>query len=272
MGLRSTNVTSDSNRLTETVRRLAGDARKALGPHPSLEELIAYHTGETGASGREAVREHIALCPACAHALLDIVAFPDLLPQEERGRLAEDQLAAEWQRLRSNAGLDKGGSLLLGRRWFRWPVGLLRPVVAVLLLAVAALSLWNVALLRRLGGLGHPRINVAVEDLAPETATRRGNGENIIRLPAKVDSLLLVLNLTEEQASAVHREYEIEIVDSHGRVAWQGVGLRKGEAGIFTIQLPRKLLTSGALEIEVYGRDGRQRVSVAGYHLEIVYQ
>lgn len=66
------------------------------GPHPSAEELVAFHAGELPAEAREPLSDHLARCRRCARTLLDLAgesragdpfldrAWDDLLPRVRR--------------------------------------------------------------------------------------------------------------------------------------------------------------------------------------------
>jgi hypothetical protein len=46
-----------------------------VGPHPGSKRLIAYHEGSLPAAEREALQEHLSLCPRCARSLLELRDF-----------------------------------------------------------------------------------------------------------------------------------------------------------------------------------------------------
>ncbi len=51
------------------------DQRRRLGPHPDLDELIAYHGGGLEPDAARRLQDHLVLCPRCASLLLDLDAF-----------------------------------------------------------------------------------------------------------------------------------------------------------------------------------------------------
>ncbi|MEM9552926.1 MAG: hypothetical protein AAGC60_01605 [Acidobacteriota bacterium] len=44
--------------------------------HPTPEVLLAYHERRLPSPAREALLDHLALCPRCSRAVLDLARFP----------------------------------------------------------------------------------------------------------------------------------------------------------------------------------------------------
>jgi hypothetical protein len=61
--------------LKAALRELAAEESAGAGPHVGLKRLIAYRRGELPAAEREAVQEHLSLCPRCTALLRELRDF-----------------------------------------------------------------------------------------------------------------------------------------------------------------------------------------------------
>jgi hypothetical protein len=200
-------MNDESDRLRESLRELASEARRRQGPdaHPSPETLTAYHAGELTLAAAEDVREHLAVCRHCARLLLDLPAFLEA-PAGDR-EVPEGETDAAWQAIRERL---PGPPEKAGRRretghaaWEAapdtprqaWP----RLAVAATFAGVAliAVPLWIIA-----RHLSSPELPPATLELStPES--QRGTSEPLPLPPATVHaeaaSTTLLLRLVRPQ-------------------------------------------------------------------------
>ena len=90
-----------STPLLPLLRAYAAERRRTLTEHPTPDELVDYHLGDGTPEQRERLQDHLALCPDCARAVLDLAAFPAVAPAAG-GEGSLDTTAA-WNRLRDRA-------------------------------------------------------------------------------------------------------------------------------------------------------------------------
>lgn len=257
---------SEKPSLETAVRALAAEARRGLDPHLSPEDLLDYHAGDVTGDERERIQDHLALCPVCTRALLDLESFPNVEPVREEDRLSDSALAGEWRRFE-----ERTGAIPLpraARRAFPSSPALPWALAASLLLAVLGLSVWA-GLLRR--DLSAPRADVYVADLTPREESRERSvaEEEVVRVPAWADRVLLILNLAEVPSFP---EYRVEIAPAGGKAVWSRRGVRPSPDGNFTLEIPRSFLAGGPRGIRLYGRQGNAWTVVAEYGVRIEEQ
>ncbi len=61
--------------LKAALRELTADEAREAGPHPGWKRLIAYREGILPAAERDALQEHLSLCPRCSGRLLELRTF-----------------------------------------------------------------------------------------------------------------------------------------------------------------------------------------------------
>jgi Putative zinc-finger len=212
--------------LRRAIQALAEEERRLLSDHPMPDELVDYQADDVTAEERERIQAHLALCPACAQAVLDVEPLPE-------ARLSDRTVAAAWARFRGR------------RRAAVWPWSL----AAALLLAVFGLA-FELSLLRR--EIAAPRAGLQIVDLFPagEDVQRSAGGGDVVQAPAWVDHLVLILNLTQEPMLPV---YSFRITEVGGQEVWRGADLRPGADGALTLEVPRRLLPAGEYRIGLSG-------------------
>lgn len=115
------------------------------GPHPGTRRLIAYREGTLPEAERDALQDHLSLCPTCTGLLRELRDFeaaaagaveagPERLRQE-----AWESLADRLPRLPGKAPAVR---MLPAASW-------VYAVAAVLLLAALGLSIWSTVMVRR---------------------------------------------------------------------------------------------------------------------------
>jgi hypothetical protein len=210
------------------IQALADEERRVLSDHPMPDELVDYQAGDVTVEERERIQQHLALCPACAQAVLDVGPLPEV-------RLSDRTVAAAWARFRGR------------RRSAVWPWS-----AAALLFIALGLTFEMGRLRREAGVLAAPRAGVQIVDLFPagEDVQRSAGGEDAVQAPAWVDRLVLILNLTHEPVFPV---YAFPITAADGREVWRGGDLRPGADGALTLEVPRRLLPAGEYRIGLSG-------------------
>lgn len=133
--------------LKAALRELAAEEPGEAGPHIGLKRLIAYRQGALPAAEREAVQEHLSLCPRCTGLLRELRDFeaasargeagPEPLRQEAWDSLAQ-RLPAKTPEVRPLAGVARREMPRLQR------FSSLLMVAAALLLVGIGLSVWAV--------------------------------------------------------------------------------------------------------------------------------
>jgi len=221
------------------IQALAEEERSVLSEHPMPDELVDYQAGDVTAEERERIQEHLALCPACSQAVLDVAPLPEV-------RLSDRTVAAAWARFEGR------------RRPAVWPWSL----AAALLLAVLGLA-FELSLMR--WEVAAPRAGLQIVDLLPvgeDVQRSGGDASAVVQAPEWVDHLVLVLNLTHDPVLPV---YAFRITAADGREVWRGEDLRPGADGALTLEVPRRLLPAGEYRIGLYGNGA----PVAEYTLRI---
>lgn len=250
----------------------AGDwveqAGPAAGGHPGVEELMAYHGGSLSQEEQQRVQDHVVTCRQCLDHLLELDAFTRPEAGSEGGvtgasGAADFETAAAWRALRPR--LSPGPVKVP-----RWAVVL----AASLTVAVLGLALWTLdqrreigVLSQRLAEVSRPQPGVAIVDLYPPSAVR-GEGEAVpvVELPAGTGYATLVINLP---AGGRQAGYEVEILDSQGRLLWSGGGLEASRFGTLRLGMPGGFLPPGEHSLRLYGRTGEERHWIETYPIRV---
>jgi RNA polymerase sigma-70 factor (ECF subfamily) len=215
--------------LREVLDWIALEVRREASPRP--DELLAYHRGELDDSEREALHNHLAVCPRCARTVLDLALFPaiePLVPRPGDEPDLEAELSAVRDRLLREGAVRRSALARL-------------PLVAGLLLVLAA-GLW----VHRESTLSiQPRKNPRSLEL-PDIAT--GEGQPLDFTGDSPRRTLEILGVRGE-----HTDYEIEIVDSEGRVLYREDGFERDAALGITLDLHRDFLGEGTYVLRLYG-------------------
>lgn len=257
----------DEQSFEASVRALAAEGRRDLGPHPAPKDLLDYQAGEGSAAERDRIQEHLSWCPACTRTLLDLESFPDLEPFRPEGRLSDGEVAAEWRRFQERTRAAAVAERRTPLPFFRSPLRRAYALAAVLAVAVAGLALWTLRLRQEVGELSAPRADVYVADLVPLDAAReRSEGEEAVQIPSWAGRVLLILSL---EADRPYPEYRLEILDSRGGAVWSRSGVQPRPDGNFTLEVPRRFLSGDACRVRLSGRQGAGWIAVAEYEVRI---
>jgi hypothetical protein len=233
----------------------------APGPHPSAEELVAYHGGRLSEDEGLRLQGHLVACPDCLAALLELDSFVQPAGDVPAG-VPDLIVAAAWRALKprlAGAGLS--------RRAFQ-------ALAAGLAVTALGLGLWSVAqrqtlagLRREVASLSRPQPTAAIVDLFPAGATRgEPASSTAVELPAEAAYLTLILNLPP---SREHAAYGAEISDREGRALWSGGGLARGRFGTVRLGLPGRFLAPGEYRLQLFGLDGEARHPIESYAIRV---
>jgi hypothetical protein len=111
-----------------------------------------------------------------------------------------------------------------------------------------------------------PDLNAPIVDLEPADASRSATvAPAPPAIPPNTRHVVFVLNTTRPAAGAT---YEVEMIDSAGRVVWVGDGLRQTADRTLTLVVPRSLVDRTA-RIRLYGSQYDKRVLVEQYAVQI---
>lgn len=236
--------------LEPLLGELVAATASAATDHPDPGRLLAYHEGRLPAGEEEPLQTHLAACPACAAALLDLDAFAGAARSRERGP-ADLAAATAWRALAPRLAADQGDRRTPRRFGLPAP---LRALAAVLLLAVPGLAILlgrsqgQVDDLRR--ALAAPQTEVPI--LYLDGATRdEGLAAATLELP-EGDAFFL-LAVTPEGATAVDR-YRVEILDEDGRSIWRHDDVAPSDHGALRLGFTRRSLGPGSYRLEIVGR------------------
>ncbi len=244
----------------------------AAAEHPDPGRLLAYHEGRLPADDEAALQDHLAVCPACAAALLDLDAFAAAAAASGgrapanlgtatawralAPRLAEEEVAAS---LRTATGAGAGPRATGRPARSPW----LRALAASLLVAVPVLAVLlaqsrqQADALRRT--LAAPQTGVPVLYLDAATRDEAIDGATL-ELPAGDGFFLLAVTPGGEGTTD---RYRVEIADSAGRVVWRHEGVPPSDHGTVRLGFTRRALPPGRYELRLSG--GRQGAPPAVY-------
>lgn len=237
-----TEITFDDALRAHAAERLL----PAEPPHPELDELFAYHTGELAPGRQDAVRRHLVLCSECAQTVLDMAHFPDLAQPEGEPAWSPEELAADQQALHQRLAASTVlpfPSPPAAQRWL--------PALAAALLAVSlGLGFWVVHLQQQLRGTSSPLagVNVAVETLSAGGSGLRGGEARRVELPPGTDRLVLSLEPTALRTFAGH---QLVIRDAAGDEIVRSGGLIPSARGWFSVELRPDRLPPGRYQVQV---------------------
>jgi putative zinc finger protein len=279
-------MNDESDRLRESLRELASEARRRQGPdaHPSPETLTAYHAGELTLAAAEDVREHLAVCRHCARLLLDLPAFLEAPAGDREGREGEPDTS--WQAIRERlpGPPEKAGRRIeTGRAdWGEAPGAprqtLPRLAVAAMFAGVVliAVPLWIIA-----RHLSSPELPPAMLELStPES--QRGTSEPPPLPPATVHaeaaSTTLLLRLARPQPDL---RFHVELLAGGGAGA---AGIPAGRAGralpapavkivdsrTLVLVLARRQLSPGRYQLRVLDAEQPSAEPLGDFQLQVV--
>ena len=298
-----------NDRDVDQLVRSALDAGVAdAGSHPEPDALFRYHAGELSAADADSVQGHLALCPACARAVLDFETFPHFDAPSEDDVPSAQEVEAGWADLQARLGRAprpmgspgaargdeaEGPAVVPGQAASTRAGGAVvvpltprgapppRPAApaprapmwlqaAAALLAVTTLGLggYSFSLRRTLAKATEPTGNVHTIPLIPEGELAR-SGDASTTAPVPARAKRLWLELVLP-ISAPQTTYRAAILpDRGGKPLWLFDELVRNNDGTLTIDLPRSALPAGQFRIRVTAGSGEKPLE---YRLEVTYE
>ncbi|MCP4664113.1 MAG: hypothetical protein GY856_52685 [bacterium] len=233
---------------------LVDQMREASPAHPTVDELIAYDTGELGAEEKDRLQDHLVICRDCFALIADLESFSEAgrsAPRPERP--ADFEAAAFWRTLRPR---------LATRRWH-----IPAAMAASFLVAALGFSFWVATQQRTIAELSEPQPNPRVYDLVADTSQRTGRVARPLEIPSGVGfTLIFTPDLGREYPG-----YQVMIRDSEDSVVRTVEGVEKRLADeTFTLWLPPGALPLGEYRVELYGLEGEGSELIARYRMRMV--
>ena len=225
--------------------------RERVGDPPTPEEMVAWSRGEWPEEDADRMRERLACYPDLAAALSEDDALEDEAPT-----LSREQLADDWEILQQRLHQPKVAAVVAAtnpsssKRWL-----VILPTITTLLFAgLWGRSLLTIDTLRE--ELGRPKENVEQLNLYADSASRGPGSPTLVALDPSTEHVVLTLDRPAEPGTGAR--HRIEIRDLNGSqpvVVWTS-NAGRARNGAFSIEVPRRFLTSHSYEIRLYA-EGR---------------
>ena len=280
---------TDHNPLADEMKRLAATRRG--DEHPPPDTLLAYHLGILEGERVTALREHLAVCPQCARAVLDMAEFPDVEPRPgafDPAEPGEREMAALEERIAALGPADDPAPTPANESVPRpanapeiGPMRLAAPYLAAALVLVCLGLVWRLAVLD--SKLGEARSSVArlEEALAAQAAVdhsfeivslqpigageERGAAETTV-FGSDRSFVPLVLNVYLRE----NGPYSVGLVDAAGKTWHRWSGIEPTSRKNLTLMLPPVDWPPGDYELRVTRPgDGSDAPPLARFPLEI---
>ncbi|HEX3582144.1 MAG TPA: hypothetical protein VH087_10320 [Thermoanaerobaculia bacterium] len=229
------------------LTRLTAEEREALGPPPTVEEMLAFDEGTLSPEETERVRRLLVAYPDFAHAL----AQPILEDDEPLPAAELDRRWTEFQRTLPRR--EEGGRLL-----FFWRVS--ASLAAALAIALGGL-LWQAR-----HDLSRPHV-IGDERLLQQDG-QRGGAEVPLAVSAGADWYLLTVPIIGAEG---YEDYRLDIhAPGAAQPAWRSGVLSRRSNDAFAIVVPRRFLaTTGTYQVVLYGVRGGGEERLATYSLRV---
>lgn len=228
--------------------------------HPEPQVLIDYHERRLQPDAVEEIQDHLALCPQCASAIIDLARFPEipasLTAEEEEQALKQLRNRLE---LTASQGPPVPSNETAG--WFSW-----RTIAAAALLVASLQAIWIVHLSRQ-ATVG----NSLIIDLFDTTVVRRSiDPERTTEIPPWVDTLVWVLNTNSLES---YPRYELEVAPRNATesIIWSGSVVRD-QSGSFKVSIPRSSMPAGDYVFRLFGLDEGERRPLARFERTVVLE
>ncbi len=236
------------------------------GEHLTPDELIDYSEGNLPPDREDEALDHLAGCPECASAVLDLTSFPELRQTQPCPTLRE--MWDDWREVQRELGLEPAPAVSTaatsktssGTRLWVW-----QAVAATLLVPLLVLGFWTRDLQQRIGQLSEPHGAVLVEDLMSADRITRGTGDqNTTEVPPNVRVVMwtLVTRHLEDYPA-----YEVDITQAAApeQLVWRGPVQRLPGEVSYTLTFSRDYLASGEYVLALYGVQEGVRTPIARY-------
>ncbi|HEX7193179.1 MAG TPA: hypothetical protein VF381_16525 [Thermoanaerobaculia bacterium] len=229
------------------LTRVSAEDREALGPPPTVDELLAFEEGSLSPEKTERVRRLLIAYPDLAHAL----AQP--IPEDDEP-LPEGELDRQWMEFQQTLPRRQDG----GRVLVFWR--------AAAALAAAVAIAFGGLLLQARRDLGRPHV-IADEHLL-EPDGQRGSAEVALTVSAHADWCLLTVPIIGAEG---YEDYRLDIqVPGRQSAAWRSGVLSRRSNDAFAIVVPHHFLASpGTYQVMLYGVRGGGAERLATYSLRV---
>jgi Putative zinc-finger len=291
-------VTEDPKGLTPEFERLALEERRRQGSeHPSMELLGAYRQRTLGPTEVEAIQDHLAVCPRCVEALLELRRFQEMMeadepeiPEESSPSPADTE--ASWQALRARLAprlsdspsipeppaAREGRVVEASSRFRRWTTSppLFLALAAALLFCLIGFPLWI---------FSRPPATplVIVQPGAFEITRGEGDSRRAISVALGDATAVLSLPLPPRPSFASYR-IEIRTLDGEPRLtvtpslvpSASRPGIATPSPGspaprrLVAFALPQGSLSPGEYRLRLVGLDGAREEALAEHRLRIL--
>ncbi len=251
----------DDTRLDAAIRAIARARSRELADHPSAVQLADYSLGLHAREEEELIQEHLALCPECAQAVLDLMVF-GAAPAEADA--LDPETEREWERLVERLN----GSAQLPVRTSAWAAAAVWGLAASLVVCLGLLA-WGLRLRGEVSRTAGPSGDVVVADLVPQGSGAERTREGPVRVTAPPGGARLVLLLNLGDLRTFPR-YRMELAGAHGEKIWADDDVQRSDLGNFSLILPVESLTAGSYEVRVFGVADAGAQLLAVYSFELV--
>ena len=223
---------------------------------PTVEELVAFRTGELAPEERERVQRHLEVCEESAELVRDLDLFTD--SSEAAVTANEFEVAAFVRALKPQ--IAPSPSPPASSSWHRRLA-----MAAGLVLAVGASWMLSRDVAQR--EFARPRANVPIVDLIQDASLRTGRPAARYELRRDAGGVLILTPYGTEGFA----DFEARILDSEGEPVHSVGNLQKDPDGdAFVLILNPESLELGDYEIEILGRAGGPAEAIAEYPLRVI--
>jgi hypothetical protein len=225
--------------------RVGAEDREALGPPPTVEEMLAFEEGTLSPEETERVRRLLVAYPDLARVLAQPVS-------EEDEPLPEGELDRRWAQFQQTLPRRPEGGRVLA--FWRASAAL----AAALAIAFGGL-LWQAR-----HDLGRPHV-IGDEHLLA-SGGRRGGAEVVPAVSPDADWCLLTVPI---MGAAEYEDYRLEISGpGRQKAKWRSGVLSRPDNEAFAIIVPRRFLGApGTYQVVLYGVRGGAEEQLATYSL-----
>jgi hypothetical protein len=230
------------------LTRVSAEDREALGPPPTVDELLAFEEGSLSPEETERVRRLLVAYPDLAHAL----AQP--IPEDDEP-LPEGDLDWRWTEFQQT--LPRRAEP--GRVLVFWRAS--AALAAALAIAFGGL-LWQAQ-----HELARPHVIGDEHLLEPDG--QRGDGE--VPLPVSLNADWCLLTVPIIGGAEGYEDYRLDIhAPGREKAAWRSGVLSRRSNDTFAIVVPRRFLASpGSYQVVLYGVRGGGEERLATYSLRV---
>jgi Putative zinc-finger len=263
--------------LRASLARLVTEERRRQGAerHAQPEALVAYHAGELSADDADALQDHLAVCPHCAHLLLDLDSFL-AAPEDVAATRAAPATPGVPVTPAAPATPAVGGPPAGRRTVARFPGARPSRLGLVPYLAAALIVMTILAAAGWLPRLGRPPAARQADllQLDPPQVLRGPEAPPATIVHADAVTTILVLHLAQPVPDVrIHLQVRADSVTPAGDRAWRPLEANCAavEASVAVVVLNRRQLAPGAYQLRVVGpAPGPAAEPLGEYPLQVV--